>query len=64
MTVWVLVIVAGLTSQTGRAIDTSLRFQSEQECRTAQRAIAEMDASVGVMAIYPARATCIQLSKD
>lgn len=64
MTVWVLIIVAGLTSQAGRAIDASLSFRSESECREAAQAIAGMDNSVGIMAFYPARATCIKLTKD
>ena len=61
---WVLIIIAGVAVNSGRAIDTSLSFRAEAECRAAQKAIADMDYSDGPAMFRPGRATCVQRTKD
>lgn len=59
--VWVLVIVAGFDGAAGRAIDASLSFKTEAECREAQKVIAdETDLKVGLYHWRAARAACIK----
>lgn len=59
--IWVLIIVAGLDSGAGRAIDVSLTFTSQAECRAAAQAIAdETDLKVGSFHWRSARAACVK----